>query len=470
MIREPIPVGTASARTLVGGLDGRVGDTVTICGWVQTLRLQRAMQFVLVRDHTGTVQVTHRRGGPGDELESVLDGLTQESAVRITGTVVANPVVTVGGLEIVPAAVTVENLAAAPLPIDGNTGLEGRLDWRFLDLRRRHSGRLLFEVQTTLEAAMRSFAFSRGCTEMHTPKLMGSPSESGAEVFELGYFGRKAYLAQSPQFYKQMAVAAGIDGVFEIGPVFRAEPSFTSRHSTEFTGVDAELAWIADVEDVMAFEEGMLAAALSAIAAEHGKAIKAEFGVDVVVPETPFPRITMAEAQSVLGTGARGPDAGGAGGAGAGGAGGSATADGATARERGDLDPAGERALGASIRNQHGHEFVFVTGYPASVRPFYHMRPDGAPGLTCSFDLLWKGLEITTGAQREHRYDVLIRQLAEKGLSAEPMRDYLRCFQYGCPPHGGFGLGLGRVLMALLGLESLREATFLFRGPNRLTP
>jgi aspartyl-tRNA synthetase len=451
MIREPIPVSTAraaGARALVGGLHGRVGDTVTICGWVQTLRLQRTMQFVLVRDHTGTVQVTHRRGGPGDELESVLDGLTQESAIRITGLVVANPAVALGGLEIVPAAVTVENQAAAPLPIDGNTGLEGRLDWRFLDLRRRRSGNLLFSVQTTLEAAMRAFAYSRGCTEMHTPKIMGAPSESGAEVFELGYFGRKAYLAQSPQFYKQMAVAAGIDGVFEIGPVFRAEPSYTSRHSTEFTGVDAELAWIDDVEDVMAFEEGMLTAALSAVAAEHGEAIRAEFGVDVVVPKTPFPRITMAEVRSMLGTGTGG----------------------GAARERGDLDPAGERALGAYIRERYRHEFVFVTGYPASVRPFYHMRPDGAPGLTCSFDLLWKGLEITTGAQREHRHDVLVRQLAEKGLPAEPMRDYLRCFRYGCPPHGGFGLGLGRVLMVLLGLKSLREATFLFRGPNRLTP
>jgi aspartyl-tRNA synthetase len=315
-------------------------------------------------------------------------------------------------------------------------------------------------VQTTFEAAMRSFAYSRGCTEMHTPRLMGSPSESGAEVFELGYFGRKAYLAQSPQFYKQMAVAAGIDGVFEIGPVFRAEPSFTSRHSTEFTGVDAELAWIADVEDVMAFEEGMLTAALSAAASSHGPAIKAEFGVDVVVPEVPFPRITMEEAQSLLDAGAGG----------SGSAGGGAGVRGGAARDRGDLDPAGERALGAYVRNKYGHEFVFVTGYPASVRPFYHMRPDGSPDLTCSFDLLWKGLEITTGAQREHRYDVLVRQLAEKGLPAEPMRDYLRCFQYGCPPHGGFGLGLGRVLMVLLGLESLREATFLFRGPNRLTP
>jgi aspartyl-tRNA synthetase len=179
------------------------GTTVTIAGWVQALRLQRAMQFVIVRDHTGSVQLTHRRdGGP---LEAVLDRLTAESAVRITGQVKANPVVSLGGLELIPETVTVENLAQSPLPIDERTGLQGRQDWRFLDVRRRPAARLVFEVQTTVERAMREFAFTEGCTEMHTPKLMGTASESGAEVFELGYFGRKAYLAQSPQFYKQIA-------------------------------------------------------------------------------------------------------------------------------------------------------------------------------------------------------------------------------------------------------------------------
>jgi aspartyl/asparaginyl-tRNA synthetase len=272
------------------------------------------------------------------------------------------------------------------------------------------------------------------------------------------YFGRTAYLAQSPQFYKQMAIAAGVDRVFEIGPVFRAEPSYTSRHATEFTGVDVELGWISSVEDVMDFQERTMASVLESVAAEHGEAIWTAFGVEVTVPTVPFPRVTMAEARSVTaGSGPRGDS-----GAGACGESG--------ARPRGDLDPAGERAVGAYAREAFGHEFVFVTAYPADARPFYHMRPAGSPELTCSYDLLWNGLEITTGAQREHRHDVLLRQLASKGIAAEPMLDYLRCFQYGCPPHGGFGLGLSRLLMVLLGLSSIREATFLFRGPNRLTP
>ena len=430
-------------RTPVAGLHARVGETVTIAGWVQALRLQRAMQFVIVRDHTGTVQVTHRRDGTA--LDSTLEGLTAESAVRITGRILANPVVSLGGLELIPETVTISNLARTPLPVDDRTGPEGRLDRRFLDVRRRAAARLVFEVQTTVERAMREFAYAEGCTEMHTPKLTGTASESGAEVFEVGYFGRPAYLAQSPQFYKQMAIAGGIDRVFEVGPVFRAEPSFTSRHATEFTGVDVELAWTDSVEDVMSFEERMLAHVLGAVAAAHGAAIAEHFTTEVTVPRVPFPRLTLTEALSLSGTG---PASSG----------------------RDDLDPAGERAVSARVLAETGHEFAFVTEYPASVRPFYHRRPAGQPSLTASFDLLWKGLEITTGAQREHRYDVLLAQAAEKGLSPEPMRWYLDCFRYGCPPHGGFGLGLGRLLMVLLGLESIRDATFLFRGPNRLVP
>ncbi|MFE0459250.1 aspartate--tRNA(Asn) ligase [Kitasatospora sp. NPDC058965] len=436
---------TGSERTLVGELSKAVGRTVTVCGWVQTSRLQSTMQFVLVRDHTGTVQLTHRRDG--GELEAVLDGLSTETAVRVTGTVVANPVVKLGGLELLPESVEVVAPAAGPLPVDEQSGIEHRLDWRFLDIRRRPAAQLLFAVQTTFEAGMREYAYAQGATELHTPKLMGTASESGAEVFKLGYFGGEAYLAQSPQFYKQMAIASGIDRVFEIGPVFRAEPSFTSRHATEFTGVDVELAWTRDAEDVQAFEEAMIAHALGLVAERHGERIRAEFGVEVVVPSTPFPRITMAEAQELLRSHGWDP-----------------------AGEKVDLDPEGERLLASLTAERTGHEFVFVTHYPAAIRPFYHARPEDRPDLTLSFDLLWKGLEVTTGAQREHRHEVLTAQAREKGMALEPLADYLHCFEYGCPPHGGFGMGLSRMLMVLLGLGSIREAVFLFRGPNRLTP
>ncbi|WP_405876210.1 aspartate--tRNA(Asn) ligase [Streptomyces sp. NBC_00005] len=434
-------------RVLVSDLRQHAGETVSVSGWVNTLRLQATMQFVVVRDHTGRVQVTHRRGGEGDETEAALESVTAESAVRITGRVVDNAIVKLGGLELVPETVEVLNRAETPLPIDEQTGLEHRLDWRFLDVRIRPQAQLLFAAQTTFEQGMREYAYSQGCTEMHTPKLMGTASESGAEVFELGYFDRPAYLAQSPQFFKQMAIAAGIDKVFEIGPVFRAERSFTSRHATEFTGVDVELAWITDAEDVMRFEEYMLAHGLAKVAVQHADAIREVFGVEVAVPRMPFPRITMAEAQEILRGKGWDPEG-----------------------VKEDLDPEGERGVAAHIKEQTGHEFVFITHYPTSIRPFYHMRPADRPDLTLSFDLLWKGLEISTGAQREHRYEVLVEQAAEKGMSTEPLQDYLNAFRYGCPPHGVLGMGLGRVMMVMLGLDSIREATFLFRGPNRLTP
>ena len=434
-----------TSRVLTSDLRGHLDQTVSVSGWVNALRLQRKMQFVILRDHSGMVQVTHKRdSGP---LEAVLESLTPESAVRITGRVVDASQVKLGGLELVPEAVEVLNLAETPLPIDEHTGPEHRLDWRFLDVRKRETAQLVFTVQTTLEQGLREYAMENGCTEMHTPKLMGTASESGAEVFKLGYFDRSAYLAQSPQFYKQMAVAAGIDRVFEIGPVFRAEPSFTSRHATEFTGVDVELSWIDGVEDVMAFEERMLAHAIAKVAEVHGERIREVFGVEVTVPETPFPRITMAEVQEVLRAGGWDPEG-----------------------LKEDLDPDGERRIAAHVKEQTGHEFVFITHYPASIRPFYHMRPADRPDLTLSFDLLWKGLEVTTGAQREHRSDVLLKQAEDKGMSTEPMQDYLNIFRFGCPPHGGLGAGLGRILMVMLGLDSIREAAFLFRGPNRLTP
>lgn len=434
-------------RTLVRDLRAHVGQQVTVYGWVNTLRLQRKIQFALVRDHTGMVQVTHKRPEEGSALEGLIEhGMPIESAIKVVGTVVDNKVVNLGGLEIIPESIEVVNQADSPLPINDQTGIDQRLDWRFLDLRNpaRH---LIFDVQTTVENALREFAYAEGCTELHTPKLMGTASESGAEVFKVKYFDRTAYLAQSPQFYKQMAIASGFDKVFEIGPVFRAEPSFTSRHATEFTGIDAELAWIDGVEDVMRFEEKMLAYVLAAVRERHGEQIREHFDIEVVVPSVPFPRYTMAEAIRLLRELGWNPEGG-----------------------KVDLDPEGERAISALVAEQHGHPFVFVTDFPVSVRPFYHLRPTDNPDVTASFDLLWKGIEITTGAQREHRYDALCKQAEEKGLNLEPLRSYLDCFRFGMPPHGGLGAGLNRIMMVLLGLDSIREATFLFRGPNRLDP
>jgi len=433
-------------RTLIGQLREKVGERATIRGWVNTVRDQKRLQFLIVRDETGLAQAVVDKQDPPSELNEQISALTAESAITVTGTVIADERVKLGGIELRIESLHVDSLAEPELPIAADSSMDKRIDWRYLDLRRPER-RLIFEVQTTVEHAMREFWRQQGFIELHSPKLMGSASESGAELFKVEYFERTAYLAQSPQFYKQMAMAAGFGKVFEVGPVFRANPSFTSRHDTEFTSVDVEIAWIDSHEDVMAFEEQWLAHVLATVKEIHGEQIEATFDTEVVVPALPFPRVTLEEAKEML-------------------------------REQGvpgvggqlDLDPAGERALSALVKERYGHEFAFVIDYPTAVRPFYHMRHAADAGLTKSFDLLWRGIELTTGAQREHRYEQLVAQAREKGVETESIQYYLDFFRFGCPPHGGFGFGLTRLLMRLLGQDNVREVTFLYRGPHRLMP
>jgi nondiscriminating aspartyl-tRNA synthetase len=434
-------------RTRIDELLSHVGEQVTIRGWVQVVRDQKRMQFLVIRDESGLAQVVLPKEDPPTGLNEEVSRLTAESAVTVTGTVVADERVKLGGLELQLAGVTVDSPAEPELPIAPDSALDKRIDWRYLDLR-RPDRRLIFEVQSTVEHAMRELWRREGFIELHTPKLMGSASESGAELFKVEYFDGVAYLAQSPQFYKQMAMAAGFGRVFEVGPVFRANPSFTSRHDTEFTSVDVEISWIDSHEDVMTFEEQWLAHVLGAVKDAHGDAIEAMFETEVVVPALPFPRVTLAEAKELLR--AHGHEA--------------------VPGPEHDLDPPSERALSAIVKEQHGHEFAFVTDYPSSVRPFYHMRHPDDPALTRSFDLLWRGIELTTGAQREHRYEQLLVQAEDKKVETGPIQYYLDFFRFGAPPHGGFGFGLTRLLMQLLNQENVREVTFLYRGPNRLTP
>lgn len=437
-------------RVMIGDLKSFVGQTVTIQGWVQTIRDQKKMQFLVVRDTTGLVQVVLEKSSHLS-LATQVSSLIAESCITAIGIVVENPVVKLGGLELQLLNIQVENLADSPIALDpfaeNLASIDYRMDWRYLDLRRPEN-LLIFKVQTLVEMAMREYWLNNRFIEIHSPKLMGSPSESGAELFELPYFGSKAYLAQSPQFYKQMAMSAGFERVFEIGPVFRADPSFTSRHMTEFISVDAEISWIASHEEIMALMEDWLLYIYQRLAMTYGLEIHSLFGVDIIPPETPFPRMSMEEAMIIL----------------------NSKEYHLPPERRGDIDPGGERILGQYIKEKYNHDFFFLTDWPAIARPFYHMRHSAQPQLTCSFDLIAKGLEISTGAQREHRYDILTQQALEKGLSLENIQFYLDFFKFGCPPHGGFGFGLARFLMILLGIGNIRETVFLFRGPTRLHP
>lgn len=414
-----------------------------IAGFVSKVRDTKYMVFLILKDVSGEIQVSFSKEEQASLVEEALK-CTIGSVVRIDGKMVKSEYVKNGGCEFIPEAIKIESIAAAS-PIDDGAEIDSRLDYRWVDLR-SDKNTLIFKVQSALVQAMREYMYEHSFTEIHTPKMIAAASESGSDVFEIEYFDGKAYLAQSPQFYKQMAMAAGFDRIFEVGPVFRAEKSFTNRHSTEFTGFDVEFSYIDSYEDVMQLEEELLTYALSKVDAKYGDKIAEVFDKPVVVPDKPFPRVKLenvyAEIEKRYGY---------------------TVAE----SEKTDLTSEAEKLACRYAMEEFGSEFIFVTDFKPDKRAFYHMRDES--GMPCGYDLLWRGVEITTGAQREHRYDVLKAQAEEKGLGKD-VEFYLEFFKYGCPPHGGFGLGVDRLTMLLLGLPSLKETEFIFRGPNRLNP
>ena len=418
------------------------GATCRISGFVENLRNKRTMAFLVIRDISGKLQVTLEKEKK-PELAALVDQLTIHSVVSVEGPVVANEYVKMGGMEMLPEKLEIESIADA-LPIKDDSEIDSRMDYRWIDLR-REGNQLMLKMQTVLTGAMREFLLDRHFVEIHTPKLIAAASESGSEVFEVKYFDTKAYLAQSPQFYKQMAMAAGLDRIFETGPVFRAEKSYTNKHATEFTGFDLEFSYVYSVEEVMHMEEELLTYAFGKVAEACGEDIRRLFGKEVIVPTMPFPRMKLKDLYNELEARY-----------------GYKVSDDA----KGDLTTDAEHLCAKFSMEKYGSEFLFVTDYDAKERAFYHMRDER--GVPMGYDLIWRGCEITTGAVREHRYEVLKKQADEKGL-AKDVEFYLQFFRYGCPPHGGFGLGVDRLTMLFLGL-SIKEAEFLFRGPNRLTP
>ena len=442
-------------RTYVRDIKNNIGEVVKVQGFVENFRNSRAMAFIVLKDITGKIQVTIEKE-QHPEMEAALDLLTGDSVITVVGKVIENEYVKMGGIEILPDELFVESVADA-LPITRKeipatkkkqaverSSIDQRIDFRWIDLR-TDENQLMFKVQTAFVAAMREFLLGKEFIEIHSPKLIGAASESGSDVFEVKYFDRNAYLAQSPQFYKQMAMASGFEKIFEVGPVFRAEKSFTSKHTTEFTGFDLEFSYIEDYRDVMQLEAELLTYALEKVADKYGKEIEEMFGIPVVVPKLPFPVVTLAELYDGLEKefGYTVPDS-----------------------EKGDLSTEAEKLSFEWVKKHYDHEFLFVTDFDAEKRAFYHMRDEH--GTPMGYDLIWRGVEITTGAQREHRYDILAKQAEEKGL-AKDVEFYLEFFRYGCPPHGGFGIGVDRMTMLLLGLH-IKDAMFIFRGPNRLNP
>lgn len=413
--------------------------------WVEKVRDQKNMQFIILKDRSGKMQMTIVKAEKPELAEKMAHLLT-DSYIRVKGEVVPNDFVKLGKREMIPDEIEVLSEAEVS-PIDGESSIDQRLDYRWIDLRDPKK-RLIFEAQTILNQGMRNYCIEHGFIEVHCPTTIKNESESGSGVFEVKYFDKKAFLIQSPQFYKQMAIAAGFEKVFICTPIYRAEKSFTRKHATEFSGFDLEFANVTDVEDVMKVEEELLHAGIKEVSEKLGERIKEELGVEIVVPTLPFPRITMKEVYKILDEECDYP-----------------------LDEGSDLDTEAEGLLSAYMMKKTGHQFFFVKEYPAEVRPFYSMKKGDEPTYTKTYDLYFKDIEITSGAQREHRADILAKQIAEKGIDPKTMEEnYINFFKYGCPPHGGFGLGLDRLTMLLLDIPTIKEAMFVFRGPDRLNP
>ena len=427
-------------RTLIREL--KPEEQSKISGWALKIRDTKYMVFIVLQDRSGKIQVSLDKKN-NEELVKKLEGVLASSILSFTGKMVLSEYVKDGGKEFLPEGLEILSRSDA-LPLDETASIDTRLDYRWIDLRSEKNN-LMLKVQAKFVEGMREFLLNNDFTEIHTPKLIGAASESGSEVFEVKYFDRLAYLAQSPQFYKQMAIASGLEQVFELAPSFRAENSNTNRHATEFTSLDLEFAYINDYQDVMDMEEDLLIAGLTKVKEAYGKDIKELFGEEVIVPKKPFPRIKLQDLYQELNTryGYQIPDT-----------------------DIGDMNAETEKLTSKYAMEVYNSEFIFVTDFAKTKRAFYHMRKNDVPE---GFDLIWRGMEITTGAQREHRYDVLKSQAEEKGLGKD-IEFYLEFFRYGCPPHGGFAIGIDRLTMLLLGIPSIKEEMFLFRGPSRLTP
>ena len=417
---------------------------VRIAGWVDRVKDVGRFRFIWVRDRSGLAQVTVSRDQ--GELYEKASELGLHDFIAVDGEVLEKPVAKVG-VEIKPRVIEVLSKAESPLPLDVGgyieSNLSTRLDWRPIDLR--HPRNLaIMRVQAALVKGMQDYLDSQGFIQVFTPCLIGAGSEGGAELFEVDYFGRRAYLRQDPQLHRQLLMVAGFDKIYDLGPSWRAEPSHTPRHLCEYRSCAVELSFIEDEVDVMRVEEELVIAGVKRVVEECGKELKL-LGAEPDIPKKPFPVLKFPKIYEILeDLGKRIPYGE-------------------------DLDREAERLLASYVKENYDHDFFFVDYFPYRVKPFYVMKVDGTDWAR-SVDLIGKGLELSSGGQREHRYERIVEQIREKGLSLEDFRWFVDHFRYGAPPHGGFAIGIERLTMVILNLENIREATPFPRTPERLLP
>ncbi len=448
-IPKPEPLTPVVIRTTEA--HAHIGETIRLQGWLHNLRRLGGVSFIVLRDGWGTLQaVTENEADLAPLLE---EELSTETVITLEGTVASVPQAP-GGIELHQPRMTVITPVREPLPVviskrEVNASLPSLLDHAVV-VNRHPARRAVFRLSAGAMAAFRAVLANRGFTEIQSPKIVASATESGANVFKIDYFGRPAYLAQSPQFYKQVMVGV-FQGVYEVAPVFRAEPHDTTRHINEYVSLDAEFGFIENHFTVMA----LLRDVLAHIFATFGEQYRAELELlNAKLPSVPaqIPHIHFAEAKELVFQLH------------------SKELKGADERAEPDLSPQEERWLGEWAQKEHNSDFLFVTGYPMRKRPFYTHADPARPAYSNSFDLLFRGTELVTGGQRLHRYADYLAALEQAKLPIEPFESYLEAFRYGMPPHGGFAIGLERLLMQLLGAPNLRMTTLFPRDLNRLTP
>ncbi len=414
------------------------GEEVKVCGWIHDIRVLGKIAFIILRDRYGFAQLTLIRSIVGKEKFKEYTKLTRESVICVRGKVQKTKQAKLG-FEILPEEIEVLNRAESPLPLGVadkvSADLETRIENRFLDLRKREV-LAVFEIRSTILQGIREYLLNQNFVEVHTPKIVATATEGGTELFPVKYFEKDAYLNQSPQLYKQVLMAAGLDRVLEVAPAFRAEEHNTTRHLNEFISIDIEMSF-ADEEDAMHMLEGSIVNAIKKLKEERKEEMEI-LGINWEVPSLPFKRITYDDALEIV-------------------------------RKKGinmewgeDFSTEALKALGPELP-----EFYFITRWPMEIKPFY-VLPDGK--YSHAFDLMYGEKEITSGAQRNHVYESLVEVMHSKGLNPENFEYYLRAFRYGMPPHAGWGLGLERLVMIITGVKNIRECVIFPRDRTRLVP
>ncbi|HOM95382.1 MAG: aspartate--tRNA(Asn) ligase [Candidatus Methanofastidiosa archaeon] len=420
------------------------GKEIVLTGWVHERRDLGGIKFILLRDREGIAQITAPKKKVSEEIFKLMDSLGREWVIAVKGDVKSSPQAP-GGLEVIPTEIEVINTAEPNLPLDPSekvdADIDTRLDNRFLDIR-KPKVMAIFKIRSDILTAAREYLLSQAFIEIQTPKISASGTEGGTELFPISYFEREAFLAQSPQLYKQTMMATGMDRVFEMAHYFRAEESNTRRHLSESDAIDIEMAFVENEEEIMHILENLVSHMLNYVSENRKKELDL-LGVEISPLPKSFRRVTYDQAISLL------------------------QETGFNVRHGEDLGTESEKALGNIIKEKYGDDLYFLTKYPLSTKPFY-TNFDG--NVARAFDLDYKGVEISSGGQRIHNVDILKTKIKEKGLIVSSFETYLKTFRYGMPPHGGFGLGIDRLIMQMLNLENIREAVLFPHDRRRLEP